>query len=58
MVRRSNDPINKGAITFDAPTWNRLRNCCRALGTSYVEFVQQAVRHALDECEADMRGSN
>ena len=48
---------NNGAIEFDAATWKRLRNCCRALGTSYVEFVQQSVRHALDECEAEMRGN-
>ncbi len=29
----------------------RLRDACRALGTSYPEFVHFAVMHAVDECE-------
>jgi hypothetical protein len=60
MARGIRKPVDKGTITFDESTWVRLRRLCRpvdvgGLGISYVEFIQQAVRHALDECEADLR---
>lgn len=60
MARGIHAPVNKGTITFDESTWKRLRKICRptefgGLGITYVEFVQQAVRHSLDEWEADIR---
>ena len=42
-------------MDFDADTRRRLRDVCRALGTSYVEFITYAVKQALDECEAAAR---
>jgi hypothetical protein len=46
---------NDGQITFDNETWKRLRRMQKALlGISYVEIIEQAVRHALDEFEADI----
>jgi hypothetical protein len=46
---------DKGTITFDAKTWVRIRRVQRTLRCSYVEIVQMAVRHSLDEWEADIR---
>jgi hypothetical protein len=42
-------------VTFDVKTRRRLRVACRALGTSYAEFVVFAVKQALDEIEGIAR---
>lgn len=44
-------------LTFSAAEMRRLRETCRALNTSYVEFVHFAVLQALDECDAIARES-
>lgn len=47
--------MTRRTIMFDARTRKRLREVCRALGTSYPEFVEWAVKQALDECEGAAR---
>ena len=44
-------------VTFDQAERARLREVCRALGTSYPEFVRFAVLRAVDECEGLARES-
>ncbi len=39
-------------LQFDPSEVDRLHDVCRALGTTYVEFVHWAVMQAVDECEA------
>ena len=38
-------------ISFTPEQMKRLREVCRALGTSYVQFVEFAVMQAVDEVE-------
>lgn len=38
-------------VVFTDDEQRRLRDACRALGTSYAEFVRWAVMQAVDECE-------
>lgn len=39
-------------LQFDLEIMKRLRIVCRVLGTTYQEFIEFAVRQALDEMEA------
>lgn len=39
-------------VNFDETELVRLRETCRALGTSRAEFIRFATLQALDECEA------
>jgi hypothetical protein len=43
--------VTDRTLRFSPEELTRIRECARALGTSYVEFIHTATMQAVDECE-------